>query len=196
MLKNMLLHLYDSDKLSSALPPSGLPQKSLISGAERVEGAGTTITGSGEIGNLKRNTHQSEKLLSLISPLKENWNKVKRRQHWDRNWKQCLPIINQKTIHVFIHKNFFSFLFIFKWFIGWDSKDPSRRGLKRLSGASDVCVILVVKIIFDIRILGTKQVKHFKWHLCLVKSSSCREEINMCRRRSKQMSVSVRRKDR
>ena len=72
MLKNMLLHLYDSDKLSSALPPPGLPQKSLISGAEWVEGAGTTITGSGEIGNLKRNTHRSEKLLSLISPLKEN----------------------------------------------------------------------------------------------------------------------------
>ena len=107
MLNNMLLLLYSSHKLSRKLPPSGLPQKSLISGGEWRGGAGRTITGSGKIENLKRNTHRSEKLLSLISPLKENWNKVKRRQHWDRNWKQCLPIINQKTIHVFIHKNSF-----------------------------------------------------------------------------------------
>ena len=102
MLKNMDLHLYDSDKLSSALRFT--PEKSHFRGG--VEGAGATITSSGEIGNLKRNTHRSEKLLSLISPLKENWKKVKRRQHWDRNWKQCPPKINQ-TINVFIHKNSF-----------------------------------------------------------------------------------------
>ena len=69
MLNNMLLLLYGSYKLSRRLPPSGLPQKSLISGGSG--GRGRTITGSGEIENLKRNTHRSEKLLSLISPPKE-----------------------------------------------------------------------------------------------------------------------------
>ena len=77
MLNNMLLLLYGSYKLSRKLPPSGLlPEKSHfmggVEGEEGGRGAGRTITGSGEIENLKRNTHRSEKLLSLISPSKEN----------------------------------------------------------------------------------------------------------------------------